>query len=122
MDINRQKADELELTGFQKDLERIENQTLDLIYDPLLDCVCTRAEWLSRKGMIPWKCAICGSDIMTDTSRDDVENFVCDRCRVAHNNSNQMIDSRIVMSRTRMYRYLEESYYDELEDMLGYRK
>ena len=122
MNIDIHKSEELELGEFKTDLERIENQTLDLIYDPLLDCVCTRAEWLSRKGLIPWKCAICGCDIMTDTSRDDVENFVCERCKVAHNNSNQMIDKRIVISRTNMYKHIEDCCYDELEDMIGYKK
>ena len=114
--IDIEKAKELELTGFKKELERIESQTLDLIYDPLFDCICTHSEWLARQNIIPWKCAICGDEILLDKNRNDVENFVCDRCKIAHNNKNQVIDKRIVESRTRMFKYLEEQLYDELED------
>lgn len=116
--VDIDKAKELEIDIFKKELERIDNQTLDLIYDPLFDCVCTRTEFNTRQNIIPWRCAICGDEILVDKSRDDIENFVCERCKVVHNNKNQVIDKRIVRSRTDMFKYMENQMYDELEDLL----
>lgn len=117
--INLEKANELDLTLFKKDLENIEIQYLNLIYDPIFDRVCER--WLYEKtiNLMEWKCAICGDTILVDKKRDDVENFICDRCKEIYNNKNEFIDIRILKSRTKLYKYLEDRLYEELEDNLN---
>lgn len=115
-DRNRLKSYGLEL--FTRDIDNIETQYLNLIYDWNYDKVMER--WLYEKtaGMMPWKCAICGADILSDRERSDVENFVCEKCREKHNSKNLIIDRRIMMSRTLMFKYIENSLYEELEDNL----
>ena len=42
MEINKDIMEVLELNKFEDDLKNIENQCLDLIYDPFFKCVCER--------------------------------------------------------------------------------
>lgn len=107
-----------ELDGFYKDLDNIENQYLNLIYDPIFDRVVERWIYEKTSGLMEWKCAICGCDILVDKNKNDVENFVCDGCKKIHNNTNEIIDRRIVDSRTKMYEWIKDRIYDELEDNL----
>ena len=56
--------------------------------------------------------------VLADKKRNDVENFVCNRCKEYHNNKNEIIDHRILDSRTKMYKTIEDRLYEELEDNL----
>ena len=111
-------AEELELMSFYKHLTYIENQYLNLIYNDILDEIQER--WIYEKtiNLIEWKCAICGCDIYIDRNKDDVENFVCDYCKEIYNNDNESIDYRILKSRNSLYKFIENSLYDELESKL----
>lgn len=111
--------EELELKKFKKTLiQRVENQELDLIFDPLFNCICDRAAYEKNRSLIEWKCAICGDKIFTDKRRNDVENFVCDKCKELYNNNNISIDRRILDSRTKMFKMMEDILYNELETKL----
>lgn len=109
----------LELEDFDKYINSIENQFLNLIYHPLFDKVCTRDEYDRTREMMRWECAICGSEILINRRKYDVENFVCDKCKEVHNNKNTSVDIRILNSRTKLYKYLEDRLYQELEDSLN---
>ena len=105
---------ELELEKFKKTIiQRVENQELDLVFDPLFGVICDRV-----KGIIEWQCAICGEKILTDKRRNDVENFVCERCKEVYNNNSATVDRRILESRTKMFKMMEDTLYDELETKL----
>lgn len=113
-------VDELELSKYKKDLlKRVENQELDLVFDPLLCCICDRVTYEKNRGLMEWSCAICGDTILTDRRRNDVENFVCVRCKETHNNKNLSVDKRILDSRTKMFKFMENMLYDELETKLN---
>lgn len=116
--LNKELIKKLELESFTRDLNNIENQYLNLIYHPLLDKICTRNEYDSTRELMEWTCAICGVKILSHKRKYDVENFVCKTCQKEHNNKNKIIDIRILNSRTRMYKYLEDKLYQELEDVL----
>ena len=118
MIADREKLKEVGLERFSRDFDRIEEQYLNLVYDPAFDHVVER--WIYDKtiGLMEWKCAICGEPILSDRNRIDVENFVCERCRERYNNKSPIVDRRIMDSRTRMFKYLENKLYEELEDNL----
>ena len=119
MIADREKLKSLGLERFSDDFDNIESQYLNLIYDPNFDRVVER--WIYEKtvGMMEWKCAICGEPILSDRNRTDVENFVCSRCQEKYNNKSPLVDRRIIDSRTRMFKYLENKLYEELEDSLN---
>ena len=102
-------------------MKNIENQYLDLIYDPFFACVCERYVYEKHIGCMEWKCAICGKDIVIDKRKSDPENFVCEFCRETYNNKNQNIDRRILESRNAMYKELVKRIYDEFEDSFFYK-
>lgn len=117
--INWGRVKDFGLDVFVKDIQNIEYQYLNLIYHPLFDKVCGRDEYERTKELIEWNCAICGEKILTNKRRTDVENFVCDKCKESHNNKKKMVDFRILSSRTKMYKMLEDNLYKELEDNLN---
>ena len=57
-----------------------------------MDCV------MADSRLVDWKCAICKTDIVADSSDLSISNFVCAECAEAHNSSNEIVDSRIVQS------------------------
>lgn len=116
--INKNLQKELGLEKFAKDLNNIESQYLNLIYNPLFDNVVERWVYEKTIGLMEWKCAICGDSILTDRNRIDVENFVCDKCKELYNNKNPLVDRRILSSRNKMFEFLENRLYEELEDSL----
>ena len=116
--VDVDKMNELGLQSYQKQLDYIENQYLNLIYNRLLDVIQERWEYEKTINLIEWKRAICGEKILADKKRNDVENFVCNRCKEYHNNKNEIIDHRILDSRTKMYKTIEDRLYEELEDNL----
>jgi hypothetical protein len=118
MIADRDKLKSLGLERFSRYFDNIESQYLNLIYDPNFDRVVERWVYDKTAGLMEWKCAICGDPILTDRNRTDVENFVCEKCKEKYNNKNPLIDRRIMDSRTRMFRYLEDKLYEELEDVL----
>ena len=61
---------------------------------------------------------LCGESILVDRGRNDAENFVCARCREKYNNRSPLIDRRILESRNKMFKYIEDKLYEELEDSL----
>lgn len=116
--VDLELAKELELDGCYKQLDNIENQYHNLIYNELLGVIQERWEYDKTKSLIEWKCAICGADMFADKNRDDIENFVCESCRDVYNNDNEIVDKRILKSRTKMYKFIENRLYEELEDKL----
>ena len=88
--VDVDKMNELGLQSYQKQLDYIENQYLNLIYNRLLDVIQERWEYEKTINLIEWKCAICGEKILADKKRNDVENFVCNRCKEYHNNKNEI--------------------------------
>lgn len=122
MIVDQERVKKYGLEKYIKDIDNIENQYLNLIYDPNFDHVVEK--WLYERtvGLMPWKCAICGNEILVDKKREDVENFVCDKCKEHYNNKNLVVDRRILDSRTRMFKWIEEKLYEELEDSLKVRK
>lgn len=112
--------DELELQKFKKTMiQRIENQELDLVFDPLFHCICDRVTYERNRNLMEWECAICGERIFVSKIRNDVENFVCENCKEVYNNNNSTIDKRILDSRTKMFKNIEDTLYDELETRLN---
>ena len=111
-----------ELEGFIHDINNIESPYLNLIYSPLFDIVCTRDEYERIRDMMEWTCAICGCNILINKRKYDVENFVCEKCKEVHNNKNQTIDMRILNSRTKLYKKIENDLYQQLEDCLGKKR
>jgi transposase-like protein len=122
MIVDQKRIKKYGLEKYVKDIDNIENQYLNLIYDRNFDHVVEK--WLYERtiSLMPWKCAICGNEILVDKKRGDVENFVCDKCKEQYNNKNLMIDRRILDSRTRVFKWIEEKLYEELEDSLKVRK
>ena len=108
-----------DLEEYKDDIYQIENQYLNLIYHPVLDKICTRDEYERTKELMKWFCAICNDEILINKRKYDVENFVCERCKETHNNKNKVVDRRILNSRTKMYKMLEDNLYQELEDTLN---
>lgn len=117
--INGDFIRKLELENFGDYINYTENQYLNLIYHPLFDKVVTRDEYDRSRELMEWECAICGKKIFINRRKYDVENFVCEKCKETHNNKNTSIDIRILNSRTKLYKYLEERLYQELEDSLN---
>ena len=118
MIADRTRLKELGLQVFFKYFDNIESQYLNLIYDPNFDRVMERWEYEKFSGLVEWRCAICGEQIFVDKSKYDVENFVCPRCREKHNSKSPVVDRRIMDSRTRLFKYIEDRLYQELEDKL----
>lgn len=118
MIIDKERLKAYGLEKYEKEIDNIENQYLNLIYDPNFDHVVEKWVYEKTIGLMPWKCAICGTDILADKNREDVENFVCDKCKEQYNNKSLSVDRRIMDSRTRMFKYIEEKLYKELEDNL----
>ena len=119
MIADRDRLKKLGLERFFKNFDNIESQYLNLVYDPNFDRVVERWVYEKTSGMMEWKCAICGEPILLDRNRTDVDNFVCDRCRETYNNKNLLVDRRIMDSRTKMFKYIENKLYEELEDNLN---
>ena len=119
MIADREKLKELGLSKFSKYFDNIENQYLNLIYDPLTKRVMERWVYEKTSGLTGWKCAICGDDILADRNKSDAENFVCEKCSEKYNNRSPLVDRRIMDSRTRFFKFIEDRLYDELEDKLS---
>ena len=115
---DRDKLNELGLRKFAKDFDNIESQYMNLIYDPIFNRVVERWVYEKTIGMMEWTCAICGKPILSDRGRSDVENFVCDICKEKYNNKSPVVDRRIMNSRTKMFKYIEDKLYEDLEDKL----
>lgn len=118
MVIDKERLKLYGLEKFRNDIENIEMQYLNLIYDPNFDHIVDRRTYDKTRGLMKWRCAICGTEILTDKNREDAENFVCEKCRELYNNGSPLIDRRIMDSRTRMFKYIESKLYEELEDSL----
>ena len=118
MIADREKLKSSGLERFSKDFDNIESQYLNLIYDPNFDRVVERWVYDKTSGLMEWKCAICSDPILADRNRTDVENFVCEKCRDKYNNKSPVVDRRILDSRTRMFKFIEDRLYEELEDIL----
>jgi len=118
MIADRERLKELGLQRFSKDFDNIESQYLNLIYDPNFDRVVERWVYEKTAGLIEWKCAICSDPILVDKSKSDVENFVCEKCKEKHNNKSSVVDRRILDSRNRLCKHIENKLYEELEDFL----
>lgn len=118
MIADREKLNNLGLSRFSKDFDNVESQYLNLIYDPNFDRVVERWVYEKTAGLMEWTCAICSAPILSDRNRTDVENFVCERCKEKYNNKSPVIDRRILNSRTRMFKFIEDKLYEELEDSL----
>ena len=116
--MNISLISKLELDIFKSDIRNIETQSLNLIYHPLFDKVVTREEYEKTKDMMEWTCAICNTPILIHSRKYDVENFVCETCAKTYNNKSPMIDRRILDSRTKLYKHLEDNLYKQLEDSL----
>ena len=112
---DRDKLNELGLRRFAKDFDNVESQYLNLIYDPVHSRVVGEGVYEKTINLMDWTCAICGSPILVDKSRNDVENFVCEKCREKYNNKSPIVDIRILTSRTRMFKYMEDKLYEQLE-------
>jgi predicted RNA-binding Zn-ribbon protein involved in translation (DUF1610 family) len=110
--------DRLELRRFRKVITQIERQELDIVLDPLTQRVCDRVTYERNLNLFEWECAVCGRKILADRRRNDAENFVCEECGKVYNNASAAVDRRILDSRTRMFRMMEERLYDELESRL----
>lgn len=119
MIADRERLKSLGLERFSRDFDNIESQWLNLIYDPNFNRVVERWVYEKTAGLMEWTCAICGDPILSDRNRTDVENFVCERCKETYNNKNPLVDRRILDSRTRMFKYIEDKLYEELEDSLN---
>lgn len=119
MIADREKLKELGLERFSKYFDSIENQYLNLIYDPLTKQVMEKWVYEKTAGLTEWKCAICGDDILVDRNKSDVENFVCKKCSEKYNNKSPLVDRRIMDSRTKFFKYIEDRLYEELEDKLN---
>ena len=119
MIANREKLKAAGLDRFLRDFDNIESQYLNLIYDYNFNRVVERWVFEKTAGMMEWKCAICGDPILSDKNRSDSENFVCERCKEKYNNKSPLVDRRIMDSRTRMFKYIENKLYEELEDCLS---
>ena len=115
---DRDKLNDLGLRRFAKDFDNVESQYLNLIYDPVHNRVVEKWVYEKTINLMDWTCTICGSPILVDKSRNDVENFVCEKCREKYNNKSPIVDIRILTSRTRMFKYMEDKLYEELEDKL----
>lgn len=118
MTIDKEKLKLYGLEKFKNDIENIETQYLNLIYDPNFDHVVDRRTYDKTKNLMKWRCAICGAELLVDKNREDVENFVCEKCKETYNNKNMLIDKRIMDSRTKMFKYIENKLYESLEDIL----
>ncbi len=118
MIADRERLKSLGLERFSRYFDDVESQYLNLVYDPIFDRVVER--WLYEKtaGMMEWKCAICGESILVDRDRNDAENFVCAKCREKYNNRSPLVDRRILESRNKLFKYIEDKLYEELEDSL----
>ena len=121
--MDRELLEKFGLEKYRDFCENVETEWLNLIYDPIFDHVVERWVWDKTKGLMDWTCAICKEPILADRGRIDVENFVCPRCREVHNNTNQIVDPRILESRTKMFEHIRKKLYEELEDnLLGGKK
>lgn len=118
MIADRERLKQLGLQRFSRDFDNIESQYLNLIYDPNFNKVVERWVYEKTAGLLEWKCAICGEPILVDKSKNDVENFVCETCKEKYNNKNQVVDRRILDSRTNLFKHIENKLYEELEDKL----
>ena len=119
MIADRERLKRFGLERFARDLDRVEEQYLNLVYDPNFDRVVERWVYDKTAGLMEWKCAICGETILADRYRIDPENYVCERCRERYNNKSPVVDARILVSRNRMFKHLENKLYEELEDRLN---
>lgn len=118
MIADRRRLNQLGLQRFSRDFDNIESQYLNLIYDPNFNKVVERWVYEKTAGLLEWKCAICGEPILVDKSKNDVENFVCEKCKENYNNKNKVVDRRILDSRTNLFKHIENKLYEELEDKL----
>lgn len=118
MIADRERLKQLGLQRFSRDFDNIESQYLNLIYDPNFNRVVERWVYEKTANLIEWKCAICEASIFVDRNKNDVENFVCEKCREKHNNKSPIVDRRILDSRTRLFKHIEDKLYEELEDCL----
>lgn len=119
MIAGRDKLKELGLRRFSRYFDNLESQYLNLIYDPVSKNVVERWVYEKTAGLYEWKCAICGDKIFSDRNKSNVENFVCSKCSEKYNSKNTMVDRRIMDSRTKFFKYVEDKIYEELEDKLN---
>lgn len=104
------------------DMERSHKMKNKLYYNPYTEEITEYSDVLGFSRLIEWKCAICTKDIQSEISNFSIENFVCKKCKGAHNTTNKRMDPRIVESSFMFHRHCRNILIKEQKRFLKYVK
>jgi hypothetical protein len=104
------------------DMERSHKMKNKLYYNPYTEDITEYNDVLDFSRLIEWNCAICTKNILSEISKFNIENFVCKKCKGAHNTTNERMDPRIVESSFLFHRQCRDILLKEQRRFLKYIK
>jgi len=104
------------------DMERSHKMKSKLYYNPYSERITDYNEILDFSRLIEWNCAICNAEIQSEISNFKIENFVCKKCKGAHNTNNKRMDPRIVESSFLFHKNCRDILLKEQKRFLKYVK
>ena len=104
------------------DMEQSHKYKHKVYYNPYDDSISTYEKVIEQSQIIDWNCAICNDEIQSQEGEFSMSNFVCNKCKDAHNSDNNRIDPRIVDSSHEFHKYCRKRLMKEQRKFLQYIK
>jgi hypothetical protein len=101
-----------------EDMHEHEKNPNKILWNPFRETFTTIKEVEADSNLIEWSCAICLVSIKTRLDSKKVENFVCKKCKEAHNSRNKMVDQRVIDSSVRFTKHCKTLLKGEQREFL----
>lgn len=104
------------------EMERAHKVKDKLYYNPYIEEITYYDDIIEHSKLIDWNCAICNVDIKSEIGNFKMDNFICSKCKNAHNSTNKRIDPRIVESSFEFHKYCRKQLIKDQKRFLKYVK
>lgn len=101
-----------------EDMHDHEKNPNKILWNPFRETFTTIKEVEADSNLIEWSCAICSVLIKTRLDSKKIENFVCKKCREAHNSRNKRVDERVIDSSVRFTKHCKTLLKGEQREFL----
>lgn len=104
------------------EMEKSHKRKHKVYFNPYTNDVTSYKEVIEESQQLDWNCAICNDEIQSTIAEFNIKNFICKKCKDAHNTTNKRIDPRIVDSSSEFHKYCRKRLIKEQKRFLKYVK